>query len=133
MNIVSPAAAQALIATLQKLQNGPAGSNPIANALDQLHNVHFARFVCLNDAIQLAVITTYDGAFDAYINELIDSIGDVFNILLPYMKDAPAVPVQQNRDAFFAYVKTNDIPSVGFYSAYPRATVLDIQAAISAS
>jgi hypothetical protein len=132
MTMASSQAAQAVLATLQKVQSGPPGSNPIVNALNQLRNVHFARFVILNDATQLAVITTYDGAFEAYINEFIDSIGDVFNALLPYMKDAPPVPVQQNRDAFLAYVKANDIPSIGFYSAYPSSTVLDIQAALPA-
>jgi hypothetical protein len=49
------------------------------------------------------------------------------------MQDAPPLPVQQNRAAFQAYVKANDLRGIEpFYSAYPTATVLDIQAGLSA-
>ena len=49
------------------------------------------------------------------------------------MDPAPPLPVQQNRDAFMAYVRANDIRCIQpFYSAYPKATVLDIQTALSA-
>jgi hypothetical protein len=47
----------------------------------------------------LGIITTYDGSFDDYLNEFIDEIGDIFNGLLQYMKDALPLPVQRNRDA----------------------------------
>jgi hypothetical protein len=132
MQIKSPAAYQELNALLAQLQGAPPDKNPIWLALNALRNVHFARFVFLNNNTQLAVITTYDGTFDAYINEFIDAIGDVFNALLERMSDAPALPVQQNRDAFMAYVKANDLRAIEpFYSAYPTATVLDIQAALA--
>ncbi|MGH9663322.1 MAG: hypothetical protein ACRD9L_02735, partial [Bryobacteraceae bacterium] len=99
--------------------------------LDQLRNVHFARFVFLNNNSQLAVITSYDGTFEAYVNEFIDAIGDVFNGLLARMDGAPPLPVQQHRDEFLAYVRANDLRAIEpFYSAYPAATVLDIQSAL---
>jgi hypothetical protein len=48
------------------------------------------------------------------------------------MQEAPPLPVQKNRDEFLAYVKANDLRAIEpFYSAYPKATVLDIQAAVS--
>jgi hypothetical protein len=130
MTLQSPESAQAVMTLLQGIQSGGADKNPITQALNTLRNVHFARFVFMNNNTQLAVITTYDGTFDAYINEFIDALGDVFNALLPHMKDGSAVPVQKNRDAFLAFVQANDLPVVGFYSAYPQATVLDIQAAL---
>ena len=134
MNITSPPAYAALHALLAAVQSAPAGHNPITLALDTLRNVHFARFVFLNNNTQLAVITTYDGTFEAYINEFIDAIGDIFNQLLARMDPAPPLPVQKNRDEFLAYVSANDIPCVGtLYSAYPTATVLDIQTALSPS
>jgi hypothetical protein len=131
MKIKSDAAYQELQALLNQLQGAPPGHNPIHTALDKLANVHFARFVFLNNNTQLAVITTYDGEFDAYINEFVDAIGDIFNALLARMDGAPPLPVQQNRDAFLAYVRTNDFRGIEpFYSAYPTATVLDIKAAL---
>ncbi len=80
---------------------------------------------------KLAVITTYDGSFEDYINDFIDEIGDVFNALLAHMADAPPLPVQKNRKEFFDYVRANDLRAIEpFYSAYPKATVLDIKAAL---
>jgi hypothetical protein len=80
----------------------------------------------------LAVITTYDGDFDKYINDFIDTIGDVFNALLSHMQGAPPLPVQQNRDAFLAYVKQNDLRGMDpFYSAYPTASVVTILDALN--
>src|SRR6185436_10531688 len=105
--------------------------NPIWKALDKLKTVHFARFVFLDNNTKLAVITTYDGSFEDYINDFVDEIGDVFNALLAHMKDAPALPVQKNRQAFLEYVRQNDLRAIEpFYSAYPTVTVLDIHAAL---
>ncbi len=134
MKIKSDAAYQELKALLNQMQSAPPDRNPIWVALDKLRNVHFARFVFLNNNTQLAVITTYDGAFEAYINEFIDAIGDIFNALLQRMDGAPPLPVQKNRDAFLEYVRTNDFRGIEpFYSAYPTATVLDIQDALQQS
>jgi len=132
MNIKSPQAYEELKALLNQIQSAPPDKNPIMMALTALHNVHFARFVFLGNNTQLAVITTYDGTFDAYINEFIDAIGDIFNALLERMDGAPPLPVQKNRDAFLAYVRANDLRAIEpFYSAYPKATVLDIQTALA--
>jgi hypothetical protein len=132
MQIQSPAAYQELHALLQQIQSAPPDKNPVWVALNKLANVHFARFVFLNNNTQLAVITTYDGTFEAYINEFIDAIGDVFNGLLQRMSGAPPLPVQKYREEFLAYVRANDLRAIEpFYSAYPAATVLDIQAALS--
>jgi hypothetical protein len=131
MSIRSPEDFAQLTALLQKIQSAPQDRNPIWVALMKLNTVHFARFVFLENNTKLAVITTYDGSFDAYINEFVDEIGDVFNALLAHMSDAPPLPVQQNRQAFLEYVRKNDLRAIEpFFSAYPRATVLDIRAAL---
>jgi hypothetical protein len=129
MKIKSPADAAALKGMLTKFLSMPRDQNPIDVALDKLAKVHFARFVFLDDDTRLAVITSYDDAFDDYINDFIDVIGDIFNALLSHMADAPPIPVQQNRAAFLEYVRTNDLTSFGqFYSAYPTLGVKTILA-----
>jgi len=132
MSIKSAADSQALAALLAKIQAAPPEQNPIMVALTKLNIVHFARFVFLENNTKLAVITTYDGTFEDYINDFIDEIGDVFNALLSHMSDAPPLPVQQHRAEFLAYVRTNDLRCIEpFYSAYPKATVLDVKTALS--
>jgi hypothetical protein len=134
MKIKSEADYQQLNGLLQHIQSLPPDQNPVWAALNQLKTVHFARFVFLNNNTQLAVITTYDGTFENYINEFIDAIGDIFNALLAHMQDAPPLPVQQYRAEFLAYVKANDLRCIDpFYSAYPTAPVLAIQDALSQS
>ena len=120
-----------LSALLTQIQSAPPEKNPIWVALNNLKTVHFARFVFLENHTKLAVITTYDGTFEDYINEFIDAIGDVFNALLAHMKDASPLPVQKYRAEFLEFVRAHDLRAIEpFYSAYPTATVLDIHAAL---
>ncbi|HET9116811.1 MAG TPA: hypothetical protein VFN75_01825 [Pseudonocardiaceae bacterium] len=116
----------ALQQIIQQLQALPPEKNPITTALNNLANVHFARFVFL-DNNQIGVITTYDGDFDSYINDFINEIGDVFNALLKHVADSPPVPVQTYRQEFLEFVYNHDRSCVGpFYTAYPDCTVLNI-------
>ena len=131
MTIKSPTDAQMLAGLLAKIQSAPPELNPIWAALTKLNIVHFARFVFLENNTKLAVITTYDGTFEDYINDFIDQIGDVFNALLAHMSPAPPLPVQQHRKEFLDYVRANDLRCIEpFYSAYPKSTVLDIKTAL---
>lgn len=115
--------------TVEHLQSLPQDKNPVVIALNKIGTVHFARFAFL-DHDQLAVITSYDGDFETYINEFVDEIGDVFNTLLSFVTDAPPLPVQEHRQEFLDYVRAFDRRAVGtFYSAYPDRTVLDILSA----
>ncbi len=81
MKIKSEADFLQLQGMLQHFQGLPRDQNPIRVALDKLVIVHFARFVFSNSNTELAVITSYDGTFEDYINEFIDHIGEVFDAL----------------------------------------------------
>ncbi|MGH3972546.1 MAG: hypothetical protein ACRDS9_04370 [Pseudonocardiaceae bacterium] len=123
----------ALKQTVEHLQSLPPDQNPVTVALNKIGTVHFARFAFL-DNDQLAVITTYDGDFEVYINEFINEIGDVFNTLLAHVEVGPPLPVQTHRQEFMDYIRAHDLRSVGaFYSAYPDRTVLDILDSASVS
>ena len=134
MKIKSEADYQQLNGLLQHIQSLPPNQNPIWLALDRLANVHFARFAFLENNTRLAVITTYDGTFDNYINESLSMPSETSSMpcSLAHMSEAPSLPVQKNRAEFLAYVKANDFRGIEpFYSAYPKATVLDIKAGLS--
>jgi hypothetical protein len=121
MKIKSEADFLQLNGLLQHFQGLPPDQNPIHVALDKLAIVHFARFVFLNSNTELAVITSYDGSFDDYINEFINTIGDVFNALLAHIDGAPPLPVQANRQAFLDYVKQNDFRGLDHSTALTRS------------
>jgi len=109
----------------------------IDNALTKIGTVHFARFLILDTSVPnlqptltsannlvLAVITSYDGDFDAYISDFVSQIGFVFNALLGYVVNgSKLIPVADNLNAFTAYVAANDASqnpmAPGLYSAYP--------------
>ena len=130
MPIASAEAYEQLNQTLMQVQGLPPSQNPIMVALNKLSTVHFARFVFLENNTRLGVITSYDGDFEKYIMDFVDHIGDVFDMLLKFMADAPPLPVQEHRQEFLDYVRSHDLRCIEpFYSAYPRSTVLDILAA----
>lgn len=133
MKAKSPDDYAALRRTVEHLQSLPPDQNPVTIALNKIGTVHFARFAFL-DNDQLAVITTYDGDFEVYINEFINEIGDVFNTLMAHVEAGPPLPVQTHRQEFLDYIRAHDLRSVGaFYSAYPDRTVLDILDSASVS
>jgi hypothetical protein len=129
MTAKSPEDYAALQRLVKHFQSLPPDQNPVAIALNKLGNMHFAWFAFLGTN-QLGMITAYDGEFEAYINNFIDNIGDVFNALLTHIVSAPPLPVQTYRQEFIAYIRTIDCRCVGtFYSAYPDLTVGDIDMA----
>lgn len=126
MDVKSPQDYRQLKGLIEELQALPADKNPISVALTGLATVHFARFVFLGEE-KLGVITSYDGSFADYIDSFVNHIGEVFDKLLPHVKDAPPLPVSDHRDEFLAFVQKYDVPCVPpFYSAYPNLKVLDI-------
>jgi hypothetical protein len=126
MDIKSPQDFQMLKALVEGIQRLPPDQNPIDRALTKLSMVHFARFVFLSDN-QFAVITTYDGSFEEYIDAFVNAIGPVFDQLLSHMSAAPPLPVAEHPREFLDYVRNNDRRAIEpFYSAYPQLKVLDI-------
>lgn len=116
----SPAQVPALIAALK------ATRSDVQSALNDLHYVHFARFLIAPDGSALWVITTYDGGLHSYLMDFVAVLGDVFTALFQFVKDAPRLPVQKYPRDFVAYVEKHNIPS-GVWSAYKDLTVIDIQ------
>ena len=125
---------------LQKVAAALAGNQEkIDNALTSVGTVHFARFVLFDsstenlqpdlsrgttgDHFKLAVITAYDGNFNAYIQDFVNEVGDIFDLLLSFTSDGQhCIPVAKN-DA-------SQPPNNGLYAAYPQS-VQQILAAFS--
>ncbi|HYU31078.1 MAG TPA: hypothetical protein VEW48_02865 [Thermoanaerobaculia bacterium] len=116
-------------------------------ALQSIGTVHYARTLLLDasapnlqpsgketSSYVLAVITEYDGSFDAYINDFVSQVGSIFDALLQVVVGGAAVtPVANNVAAFQAFVTQNDAsqhaPNTSLFQAY-TATVQEILASL---
>ncbi len=133
LNLILPVAPGHLPALIELLKaNARGDKNPIRMALSNLKNVHFAQFAFLENGTRLAVLTIYDGDFDAYITSFVHHAGDVFNAILAHIEGGPEVsPVQEKHDPFLAFIHKHDMKSLdGVFSAYPNVRVFDILGAM---
>lgn len=105
--------------------------------LRKMNVIHFARFLPLRDHSALLVITEFDGPLKPYVLDFVLTIGDSFNLLLSFTKDAPPLPVQKHPRAFWNFIELNNrVNLTGLpvdedaeytvFSAYPRRSVPDI-------
>lgn len=124
--------------------------NQLNAALTSIGTVHYARILLLDrstpnlqptgnpsDSYVIAVITEYDGSFQAYIGDFVAQVGAIFDALLANVVGGQAlVPVAQNVNAFSAFIAQNDLsqhqPTSPFFQAY-TATVQDILASLPPS
>jgi hypothetical protein len=126
MKIKSAEDKKQLQTLISKLQSMPPEQNPITIALKRIGNVHFARFVFIDDN-KLAVITSYDDDFETYILTFVEDLGDIFDQLLTHIDGAPPLPVKKNPQEFLEFVKKHDLTcEQPFFSAYPTLKVQDI-------
>ncbi len=115
-------------------------SAEIKSALEELHYVHYARFLPANEGKILLVITEYDGDFESYVMDFAMTIGDVFSRILKDVDgyDAAWLPVKDHPQEFFAFIqehnqvtlqiggKPSSIEEDLLFSVYPQKTVLNI-------
>ena len=122
-----------------------------AGALAETKLVHFARLFVFEENNPmgipdntLAVITTYDGDFKAYVQAFVDKDGpaEFFDKILGAVDikgAADLIPVRKNAKAFadlmaqYDATNVNNEPWGSWFSAYPGATVLNIQQALNPS
>jgi hypothetical protein len=95
--------------------------------LDKVGTPHFAQFVPLEDR-QLGFFTVFDGSFDKYIDDFTRNIGEVFDVLFKFTKDAPPSPCRKHVQEFIDFATAANRTPIGFYQAYPGLTVQDIKA-----
>ncbi len=98
-----------------------------SDALGTLHLAHFVPFENNN----IGFFTVFDGDFAKYIQDFADKNSFIFDTLFPHIIGAPPTPVAQNAQAFYQWALDNNYPPIGFYSAYPGLSVLDIRALLA--
>jgi hypothetical protein len=98
--------------------------------LDKVGTPHFAQFVPLEDN-QIGFFTVYDGTFNDYIADFTKNIGEVFDLLFKFTKNAPPSPCRKHLQEFIDFAAGANREAIGFYKAYPGLSVQDIKALIA--
>jgi hypothetical protein len=100
--------------------------------LDSVGTPHFAQFVPLENN-QIGFFTVYDGSFDKYIADFTKNIGQVFDLIFKFTKNAPPSPCRKHLQEFIDFAAGANRAPIGFYQAYPGLSVQDIHALIADS
>lgn len=111
-----------------------AAEDEIRFRMKRLNSVHYARFLPTRGDTVLQVVTEYDGQLEDYLDDFIIEVGDIFNAILGFVRDAPPLPIQRDPDAFIDFVRRNNLVDVALFgpqeltvfSAYRRKTVVEI-------
>ena len=112
-----------LVAKVRVGEKGHEGSD----AIGTLHVAHFVPF----ENNHLGFFTIFDGDMEKYFQDFADKNALIFDTLFPHVVGAPPTPVAQNAQAFYQWGLENNQPPIGFYSAYPGLSVLDIRALLA--
>jgi len=101
-----------------------------AKASDSLGTLHLSHFVQFENN-HVGFFTVYDGDFEKYIQDFAEKTSFTFNTLFPNIVGGAPTPVEKNAQAFIQWARENNYPAIGFYSAYPGLSVLDIRALLA--
>jgi hypothetical protein len=130
LNVAAPVRAGAdaqLQAAIAAVPNGPA--SPFA----RLGTVHFARWVLLPDKPRAGVTTvwfsaTFDGTLDRFVSGLARKMPAELDAVFAFCVDWPGA---RDRDALERWIRARRIGVSYFLSAYPDATVGQIERALA--
>ena len=94
--------------------------------VDHMGTVHDLRFAIFDNDTRLLFASTFDGDWDAYINDFGAYIPDQIDLVFGEVEDFPGIRSPNIKD----YIVKNQVSSLYFYSAYPDASVRDVWKAL---
>ena len=93
---------------------------------DQIGTLHDLRFVIFDNDTRLLFATTFDGDWDAYIDDFAELVPDLIDLVFEEVEDYPGIKSPDIKD----FIVKSQVTSTYFYSAYPDASVRDIRKAM---
>jgi hypothetical protein len=87
--------------------------------------IHFVKWLVIDDGRRLMMVSDYDGSWESYIDEFAEMILSGLDAI---WETAYGYPPDGARDvpAFKRFLRSHQVPSEVFFSAYPEETVLNI-------
>ena len=96
-------------------------------SLAGISTIHFVRWLLVDDDRRLMMLSDYDGSWEAYIDEfaemILSGLDAIWSTSLGFPPDGA-----RDLPAFKRFLRSHQVPSEVFYSAYPEETVLMIAA-----
>jgi hypothetical protein len=90
-----------------------------------ISTIHFVRWLLIDDGRRLMMLSDYDGSWESYIDEFGEMILSGLDAI---WETSRGYPPDGARDlpALKRFLRSHQVPSEVFYSAYPEETVLNI-------
>jgi len=93
---------------------------------DRIATVHDLRFVIFDNDTRIIFASTFDGGWDTYIDDFGGIIPDEIDLLFHEFEGYPGINAPGIKD----WIVAQQVTAVGFYSAYPQASVRDVWKAL---
>src|ERR1700677_3428714 len=93
---------------------------------DRIATVHDLRFVIFDNDTRMIFASTFDGSWEIYINDFATILPDEIDLLFHEFAGYPGIHSPDIKD----WIVKQQVSAVGFYSAYPDASVRDIWKAL---
>jgi hypothetical protein len=90
-------------------------------ASDKIGTLHDMRFVFVNNDKQMIFATTYDGDWDAYIDDFATKMPDALDVIFSACEGWPGIRDPHIKD----WIVKFQIPAAGWYVASPNLTVAE--------
>ena len=118
MNL-KPGGAERLRKKLASDSNFADQNRPVVDRVGTLHDM---RFVIFDNDTRLLFASTFDGDWDAYIDDFAARIPDLIDVAFGEVDDYPGIKHPNVKD----FIVKHQVTSTYFYSAYPDASVRDV-------
>ena len=100
--------------------------------LAQLSNIgliHFAHWAIIDNDTRLVFVTNFDGNWDDYLDEFIAKGADELDVVFGHCVGYPEGGCR-DVETFKQYIRDHEYKAAVSYTAYPDATVIDVQKAL---
>ena len=93
---------------------------------DRIATVHDLRFVIFDNDTRIIFASTFDGGWETYIDDFAGILPDEIDLLFQEFDGYPGIHSPDIKD----WIVKQQVTAVGFYSAYPDASVRDVWKAL---
>jgi hypothetical protein len=100
--------------------------DPNQKMVDRVGTIHDMRYVIFDNDTRFLFTSTFDGAWDPYIDDFATKIPDQIDLLFGEIEGFPGIRSPNIKE----WIVNHQVPAQYFYSAYPSASVRDVWKAL---